>query len=76
MTFAWPHLLWLLLLPVAGLAWELTHRRRAVAQTRPKILRAEAGARSLEFAPLSAPAATAARRVRVWFCAGLALAAV
>ena len=28
MTFATPELLWLLLAPVALLAWELTHRRR------------------------------------------------
>ena len=48
MTFATPELLWLLLAPVALLVWELTHRRRSAGQTRPKILRAEAGAHSLK----------------------------
>ncbi|MBL9190005.1 MAG: VWA domain-containing protein [Opitutaceae bacterium] len=78
MSFAWPHLLWLLFLPVAGLVWELTHRRRAVAQARPKILRAEAGPRSLHLSPFNAPsaAATSARRIRYWLFAGAALVTV
>jgi len=41
MSFAWPHLLWLLLAPAALLAWELTRRRRAAAIAHPKILRAD-----------------------------------
>ena len=73
MTFASPQLLWLLFLPVAWLVWELTHRRRAVVQARPKILRAEAGPRSLEFAATGAPRAKRSRP-RVWLAAGLALA--
>jgi Ca-activated chloride channel family protein len=72
MSFAWPHLLWLLLLPAAWLAWELTRRRRAVAQARPKILRAEAGPRSLEFAATGTQRSTRSRP-RAWLAAGLAL---
>ena len=58
MTFAWPFLLWLLLLPAALLLWELTHRRRAGGFARPKILRAEAGAHSLTLATPGAPLPT------------------
>jgi Ca-activated chloride channel family protein len=72
MTFAWPHLLWLLLLPVALLAWELTRRRRADALAHPKILHAEAGARHLSLVTRHA----AARRARPWLWAGLACALV
>ncbi len=73
MNFAWPQLLWLLVLPAAWLAWELTHRRRARVHAQPKILRAEAGPRSLELAPAGAPAAARARP-RAWLAAGLELA--
>jgi len=73
MTFAWPLVLLLLVLPGALLAWESTHRRRAAALARPKILRAEAGPHSLRFAPTSVSSSTAARP-RIWLCAGLALA--
>jgi Ca-activated chloride channel family protein len=72
MSFAWPHLLWLLLVPAALLAWELTRRRRARAASHPKILRAEAGARSLDFKGTDdQPIARA--RPRYWLCLGLAL---
>lgn len=72
MTFAWPQLLWLLLVPGAWLAWDLTHRRRTAGGTRPKILRAEAGAHSLNLtAPSAKPLSTT--RPRVWLCIGLAL---
>lgn len=50
MTFAWPHLLWLLLVPFALLAWELTRRRSIRASSHDKILRAEAGPHSLRLA--------------------------
>lgn len=73
MTFAWPLLLLLLVLPGALLAWEYTHRRRAAALARPKILRAEAGPHSLRFASASA-SSSAATKPRLWLCAGLALA--
>lgn len=71
MTFAWPHLLWLALIPLALLVWELTHRRRATVASHPKILRAEAGDRSLSFVSGNASLATA--RVRPWLCFGLVL---
>jgi Ca-activated chloride channel family protein len=75
MTFAWPHFLWLLIAPAALLWWELTHQRRAAAVTHPKILRAEAGPRSLVLA--AGPVAPApGSQPRVWFYAGLALAIV
>ena len=73
MTFAWPLLLLLLALPGALLAWELSHRRRAAALSRPKILRAEAGPHSLRLSPSNAQPTTAAKP-RYWLCAGLALA--
>ena len=73
MTFAWPLLLLLLALPGALLAWELSHRRRTAALTRPKILRAEAGPHSLRLSPFTAQPTTAAKP-RYWLCAGLALA--
>jgi Ca-activated chloride channel homolog len=72
MSFAWPHLLWLLLVPAALLAWELTHQRRAAIATRPKILRAEAGPRSLTLAPRPT-AMSLATKPRIWLGAGVAL---
>ncbi len=74
MSFAWPHLLWLLAVPLGVLVLELTRRRRsAAASTHPKILRAEAGARSLEFKGAGdQPVARA--KPRVWLCIGLAFA--
>ena len=75
MTFAWPLLLWFLLLPAALLGWELTHRRRAAALTRPKILRAEAGADSLRLTASDAPSSPRGQP-RWWLAAGLALAIV
>jgi len=74
MNFAWPHLLWLLFAPAGLLAWDLTHRRRAVAAARPKILRAEAGPTSLRLTPPAPEAATRSIRPRFWLCAGFALA--
>ena len=78
MTFASPELLWLLLVPVGLLAWELTHRRRSASLARPKILRAEAGATSLRLSaldsPFSAPTSSSFSRPRYWLAAGLVLA--
>ncbi len=73
MTFAWPHLLWLLLAPVALLGWELTHRRRTAAIAHPKILRAEAAARSLTLSAFNASPSTSATP-RYWLFLGLAFA--
>ena len=67
MTFAWPQLFWLLLVPVALLLAEFARRRRAAAVVHPKILHAEAGPHHLSF--VAAPARR--RRARGWLCAGL-----
>ena len=50
MTFAWPHLLWLLALPVSLLVWELVRKRRRPELEHPKILRAEAGMKGVDLA--------------------------
>jgi len=75
MTFAWPLILLLLALPGALLAWEFSHRRRAAALSRPKILRAQAGPHSLRLPPSHAQPTTVAKP-RFWLWAGLALAIV
>ena len=76
MTFGHPHLLFLLLVPVTLLIWELTHRRRAAAIARPKIIRAEAGPRSLRMATIDPSKISSGSRPRFWLCASLALVAV
>jgi Ca-activated chloride channel family protein len=76
MSFAWPHLLWLLLAPLGLLVWELTHRRQAAAAAHPKILRAQAGTHALKLAPPDSPAAPGRGLLRPWLCAGLAFAVV
>src|SRR5689334_21351726 len=77
MTFAWPLLLLLLFVPAGLLAWELTHQRRAGANPHPKILQAEAGARSLTLSSFAAkPGGARLTRPRVWLCLGLAAAIV
>ncbi|HXA80038.1 MAG TPA: hypothetical protein VNV14_02110, partial [Opitutaceae bacterium] len=73
MNFYWPHLLWLLFVPAALLAWELLRRRAEGDDTHPKILRAEAGRHSLNLSPL-APRLSPHRRW--WLAAGLVLAVV
>ena len=73
MTFAWPHLLWLLVAPAALLVWEFRRQRNSAAAAHPKILRAEAGARSLELAAPSVQPTAGRSRPRVWLCVGLAL---
>jgi Ca-activated chloride channel family protein len=76
MTFAWPYLLWLLLVPAALAANDLARRRRiASAGGHPKILRAEAGAHTISVSPTGA-AAPGSPRVRGWLWAGLALGIV
>jgi Ca-activated chloride channel family protein len=73
MSFAWPHLLWLLFAPAVLLGWELTRRRRAATAAHPKILRAEAGAHSLQLSAAGALPSPRRARPRAWLCAGLAL---
>lgn len=74
MSFAWPHLLGLLVLPLALLLWEARHRRRAVSAAHPKILRAQASPQAVELTTLPAGAVTV--RTRFWLLAGLALAVI
>jgi Ca-activated chloride channel family protein len=74
MTFAWPHLLGLLVVPLGLVLWELRHRRRAAAASHPKILRAQASPAAVELTSL--PSAPGQFRTRFWLCAGLALAVV
>lgn len=78
MTFAWPNLLWLLLVPLALLVWELTHRRRrAAAPAHPKILRAEAGTHSLTLASgRAAPAFASPARPWLWLGVGCLIVAL
>lgn len=76
MTFHWPYLLWLLLLPLAFTVVEL-RRRRAHAQrlSHPKILRAEAGMHELELKTLvgAETAAGTAPRLRWRLYLGISL---
>lgn len=73
MTFATPQLLWLLIIPAALALWELTRARRTATVTQPKILRAEAGADSLNLQLATATAASVPR-LRLFLFSGLALA--
>ena len=75
MTFALPLLLWLLALPAALAVWEAVRARRLAEVAHPKILRAEAGLRTVR---LAAPGERGPRigRRRYLLCAGLALGIV
>jgi Ca-activated chloride channel family protein len=73
MSFAWPHLLWFLLIPAGWLTWEITHRRRSEASSHPKILRAHAGSRSVNLSPTSIASGPTRSKPRVWLTAGIAL---
>lgn len=73
MSFAWPHLLWLLALPFALVIWDLRRRTGLATEHHPKILRAEAGHHHLA---LAAGQPSVARRGRLWLGLGLALAIV
>jgi Ca-activated chloride channel family protein len=74
-TFALPQLLWLLLLPLALLAWEIAHTRRAGQSNHPKILRGRAGARDFELLG-GQPERFGRAHPRLWLCLGLALTVV
>ena len=72
MSFAWPHLFWLMLVPIGLFVADILRRRAAAAVDHPKILRAEAGAQGLSLVTrVSAP-----HRTRPWLCIGLILAVV
>jgi Ca-activated chloride channel homolog len=75
MSFAWPHLLWLLAAPAGLLVWELLRTRRSAKIEHPKILRAEAGLRSVSLLGDDSPGSASSRR-RLLLCAGLALSIV
>ena len=75
MTFAWPQLLWLLAAPAALLVWELLRGRRLAGIIHPKILRAEAGLRSVTLSAESAAPLASSRR-RLLLCAGIAFGIV
>jgi Ca-activated chloride channel family protein len=72
MTFAWPHLLWLLAAPAGLLAWEFLRARGPGDSAHPKILRAEAGMTSVSLLGDSTPRSASSRR-RLLLCAGTAL---
>lgn len=75
MTFAWPHLLWLLLVPVALLAWDLTRRRQKTSTAAAsKILQAEAGPHSLKLSTLGSGLSANQGRLRPWLLLGLTFA--
>ncbi len=74
MTFAWPHLLWLLALPAGLLVWELVRKRHRADADHPKILRAEAGMSGVSLTE-EAGRLSGARR-RFLLCAGIALGIV
>jgi Ca-activated chloride channel family protein len=72
MSFASPDLLWLVLAPSLWLAWEWSRRRRADSAVQPHILKAAAEPHRLTLVDRH----PAARRIRPWLGAGLALAVV
>ena len=76
MTFAWPQLLLLLVLPAGWLVWEAARGRVSSGGTRPNILRADAGVHSVRLAGQSeSPFLSAGRSgPRFWLAAGLVLA--
>ena len=71
MTFAWPHLLWLLAAPAGLLAWELVRIRRFGGVAHPKILRAEAGLGSVTLSG-EPPASLVSSRRRLLLTSGIA----
>jgi len=66
MSFFWPNVLWLLAIPIALLAMELRRRRGAsTAVNHPKIVRAEAGTKSLHLTGSMAPVSNRRSRWRI-----------
>ncbi|GAB5559939.1 MAG: hypothetical protein SynsKO_15860 [Synoicihabitans sp.] len=72
MSFHWPHLFWVLILPAALLLAELTRRVRATSVRHPKIMRAEASPQGLSL-NRSKQTIAAMPRVRWRLWVGLAL---
>lgn len=83
MSFHWPQLLWLLALPALLLLVEIVRRGR-VAATRPKILRARAGPRTLQIVPDNQKSKSEKRferqrqfaKSKILLCLGLAFAII
>ena len=73
MSFAWPHLLFWLILPVGFLLWELFHRVKVGTSFHPKILEGEAGPGTLH---LRGTGAKRRQRARLWLWLGLMFAVV
>ncbi|MCP5531439.1 MAG: VWA domain-containing protein [Opitutaceae bacterium] len=73
MSFAWPHLLLLVILPAGFLLWELFHRVKAGTAFHPKILEGEAGSGTLH---LRGTGAKRRQRARIWLWLGLMFAVV
>lgn len=71
MSFAWPHLLYLLVIPIALVIWEWRRRQHRRASHHPKILQAEAGQQQLR---LQGQGATRQSRARLWLYVGVMLA--
>jgi Ca-activated chloride channel family protein len=76
MSFALPHVLWCLAIPLALFIWELTHARRTADRSQPKILRAEAGNDSLLLSASRTSAAVTSAPARLYLFAGLSFAVV
>ncbi|MEO6875825.1 MAG: VWA domain-containing protein [Opitutaceae bacterium] len=72
MTFAWPQMFWLLLVPAALLAGEISRRRAARGNAHPNILQAEASSNEVSLVATRARP----RRLRLWLCFGLILGVV
>lgn len=73
MSFAWPNLLYLLIIPLALVIWEWRHRQHRRVSHHPKILQAEAGQQHLR---LQGQGATRQSRARLWLYVGVMLAVV
>lgn len=77
MTFHWPHVFWLLLIPVVFAGFDLVRRRRAAQVPHPKILRAVADADGLALADTATARPRSVRfRWRLWLGLILAVTAV
>ncbi len=71
MSFASPHLFWLIVVPLGLLIWELRRRQQLRTAFHPKILQAEAGRNDLK---LQGHGAVRLIRARIWLYLGLILA--
>jgi Ca-activated chloride channel homolog len=73
MSFAWPHLLGLLVLPLGLLIWELRRRQQQRTTYHPKIIQAEAGHNQLK---LQGHGANRLHPARIWLYLGLVFAVI